>query len=75
MQGSMRNENPETTASPSHDSLACILLETTLRYKMDRRGLHGPRPRNIGHVVFLSFKILKVYVLQLLDPMTVVFRN
>ena len=59
MQGSMRNENPETTASPSHDSLACILLETTLTHKMDRRGLHGPRPRNIGHVVLLSFKNLE----------------
>jgi len=59
MQGSVRSDNPETTASPSHDSLACILLETTLRYKMDRRGLHGPRSRNIGHVVFLSFNNLE----------------
>jgi len=59
MQGSMRNDNPETTASPSHDSFACILLEITLAYKMDRRGFYGPRPRNIGHVVFLSFKNLE----------------
>jgi len=36
------NGSHETNVSFSHDSLACILLETPVGYKMDRRSLQGP---------------------------------